>query len=406
MVINSHDDNRIISTMTLEEAALCLGIITTVLSFSANSNLSRICSILMYAFWGVWAVLSFSHQSVSISRKVIYMVSVYAFIWLLTQVLYLSGVYTTNGLGPAKYLIMCAAFYFFGNNIQRNSDIVKRIVFAYAFAHIVFTALAFLLLFRSGTYTGKNMSGQALGIGIVLDFTIIPRLTKSSIGKVFFYFWGLFSLVTLWILHARTPFIAVLVVFLYLFFEKRRNLFAYFAFAIVILAFTVFFTRTKLGYEMIQTFLIGDLRYKEVELSNTEAIFSGRFDVYGIAFNDFFNHPFFGMGGWAYVDSFPIHALWVGGITHAILLIPFVYKQLFGCIIGFKKRTCNMNNDSCDYSILSLAKYLSLFYITVSLMEGYPPLGPGASAFFIWIVLGMKDSVIENEYKPVKVSER
>ena len=54
-----------------------------------------------------------------------------------------------------------------------------------------------------------------------------------------------------------------------------------------------------------------------------------------------------------------------------------------------------MDVESYEYYMLSLAKYLSLFAFVVSLMEGFPPLGPSASFFFLWIVLGMKDSVTE-----------
>ena len=326
------------------------------------------------------------------------MVFVYAFLWLIMQVLYLQGIHSTSGLGPARYIILCVPFYFFGNNISfDNGNVIKGIVFSYVFAHIVFTTLAFFLLFWTGVSNAKNMSGQVLGLGIVLDFSFVPRLIKSRIGRIFIYSWGVFSLITLWFLHSRTPFIAALIVIFFFFFERKRNPIAYFFVILLVIVVIVYFGQTQSGNEQLQNFLIGNRKYTEVDFSNADAIFSGRFEIFAEAISDFFSHPLVGVGGWAYIDNFPLHVLRVGGLTYGILILPFVYKRLFGCIFGFRKRKCNMKEESNEFLILLSAKYISLFFIVVSLMEGYPPLGPGTSAFFLWIVLGMKDAVTEKE---------
>lgn len=139
----------------------------------------------------------------------------------------------------------------------------------------------------------------------------------------------------------------------------------------------------------------------ESEMTSAEGLnsmTSGRLDGYKLAIKDFIRSPVIGIGAYAYIDNFIICTLRTGGILSAIFILPFVYGKLFN---EFKKVNVIIDQKS-DYddrvvNIMFLLKCFIIYFFVISLMEGYPPLGPGTSVFLLWILFGIADNMKEKE---------
>lgn len=393
--LTKHEDRLIFGGLTLRDIVFYLAIIVSALSFCSNQSIANLCTMVMYGLWAVLAVLLFMTSDMRINYTLLYMLAVYLYAYILIKVLYLSGLYRTNGMGVAGYLLYCVVFYFIGYNLpcNRKKNIVYGMIISYIVAHIIFTLSLYVLLQDTRSET-KNMSGQIMGLGILLEILILPRITKNLIIRVLGYIFAVFAIFTLFDLHSRTPFIAIIVVLVFAIFQKKRPFYVYLIFALSVYIVFMFVTTTEKGYELFQEFIIGDHRYTSVEITDADIILSGRPSLYVESIKDFLEHPLIGLGAWAYIDCFPINVLRSGGLLLGVFIIPYAYGKLFSVIFGFKKNTTDIEKDDVRYVLFELAKYLSLFFVVISVMEGYPPLGPGASAFYLWISLGVRDSYI------------
>lgn len=393
--INKREDKLIIRELTLADIVFYLAILASALSFCPNPTISRISEMVMYGLWAAVAVLLIFSTKLKFNNTLLYMLAVYCFAYVFIQLLYLSGFYRTNGMGAVGYLLFCFAFYFIGYNfpLDRKKNIVYGMIISYVVAHVIFTVLIYVLL-QGEKSDAKNMSGQILGIGVVLETLFIPKLTKNKIIRLLSVLFAVFSVFTLFNLHSRTPFIAMFVVLLFAFFQKKRPVYMYLLLFVFAIGVYIFFSSTAKGYELFQEFIIGDHRYESADITDVDVIMSGRPSLYLESIYDILEHPIIGLGAWAYIDCFPINVVRSGGLIIGILVVPFAYSKLFSSIFKYKINTDGIDKDDVRHVLFDLAKCLSIFFTVVSLMEGYPPLGPGASAFYLWIVLGLKDSYL------------
>ncbi len=388
-------DKWIFKGLTIQEMLMSFAIVASVLSFCPNATISRICSVIMYGLWGAVAFLHILANNLRVNYVIAWMAFVYIFMYIFVNAMYLHGIYRTNGLGQSGFLIYCIAFYFVGYNmsIDRRKQLTNLIIWSFVVAQAIFTVLVFFLL-KDEESEAKNMTGQVLGVGIVFEALLIPRLAKSVPVKILGFVFAGFAIMTLFNLHSRTPFIAIFIIFIFMFFEKKRPIYAYFLLAILVVSAYIFVFHTATGQEMFQEFIVGDQSVDTSDGLTSDAVLSGRPSLYKESMEDFFEHPLVGLGNWAYIDNFIINALRTGGLVTGILLLPFVYGKLFQAIFGYKKLREKFSGDKSISTLFALTRYLCIFFFVISLMEGYPPLGPGSSAFLLWIVLGVKDSFV------------
>lgn len=393
--LQKEHDKWIFKGMTIQEILMSFAIVASVLSFCPNATISRICSVIMYGLWGAVAFLHILAKNLRVNYVIAWMAFVYIFMYVFVNAMYLHGIYRTNGLGQSSFLIYCIAFYFVGYNmsIDRRKQLTNLIIWSFVVAQAIFTVLVFFLL-KDDESEAKNMTGQILGVGIVFEALLIPRLAESVPIKIFSFIFAGFAIMTLFNLHSRTPFIAIFVVFVFVFFEKKRPAYTYFLFVIVAIAVYIFIFHTSTGQEMYQDFMIGDRSVDTSEGLTSDAVLSGRPSLYKESMRDFFENPIVGLGNWAYIDNFFINVLRTGGLVAGVLLLPFVYGKLFQAIFGYKKLREKFSDDKSISTLFALTRYLCMFFCVISFMEGYPPLGPGTSAFLLWIVLGVKDSFV------------
>lgn len=375
-----------------------LAVITSVLSFSANNTVSSLCSKLMYVFLvlSVVEVIIKSREIIKLNRTVYYMALVYAVWAVLSFIFYHAGIYPSGSLGIVIFLKYCIPFYILGLNIKSDESgaNVKKIILAFAAAQVIMmlTLIPELNTISAefSQYNAKNQMGQMLGIGIVFEAFILPDLFSKGWQKAISWGIGAVSLVSLMIIHSRTPLIGIVVCAIISFISKKDKTGKdYFnAFAIIFILSSVIMYLG--GPEYISELFSGS---DQLDTGGANAFFTGRPEIWKEAFFDFLKNPITGVGAWAYIDNHILNTLRCGGVILAVLIFPIGYGKMF---FTFKKSidTINAVNPKGGQLVISQVVWKMIpFYFVISLMEGYPPLGPGSSLFFFWIVLGMFDGI-------------
>lgn len=375
----------IISLKQIESIIMQIAIVLTILSFSPNEFVAGICGLVMYLFWGAVVFFKFLNKRICIDLYAKIMAVIYVIWFLCTKLFYNLGLYPSGGMGVAGYLLYCGIFYIIGLNFENDEKNVKSILYAF-FAGVVlltFTLLPHLNEISESVYAfdAKNQMGQMLGAGVVFGFFILFRYTKNIVMKIAILIFSSISLMSLLIVASRTPVTAIAVIAIVSFVSKKEKASNDYVFAIAI----IIAVAVTISY-------LGGIDYvmELFELSDTSSgidindMTSGRFTLYGQALREFLQSPVIGIGAAYYVDNFIINMLRCGGLLLAILMLPISYGKLFTV---YKKANAIVKNSESEVLARSVISMI-LFYFVVSLMEGYPPMGPNTSVFFLWILIG------------------
>lgn len=388
--------------MDLFEIAGAFGIITSILSFCNNAALASVCKYAMYVFWGIYILLVFFKGTVRFRPIIFVMLLVYGIMFAAGRFFYRTGYYLSYGPGPAMYLPYCAFFYFVGFNCQNDCKREANIyVKAYLYAHVVFVILKLIFLREAETASmGKNQSAQIIGLGIVLAVFVLPLFSEKKWMSLAFSLFALYSFSVLIQMHSRTPALAVLLTTVFWLFSQKPDKRYYLAAALII-AFSIYYFTTEGGKDFLFDYLRGDDRGDELNLS---IMTSGRSDQYAEVFREILEHPLIGQGAWAYLDNFPLHLLWSGGLLAATLILPIAYGRIFRYTRADFHQGHRFENDQRDIIVRTLG-LIGVYYFIVSLFEGYPPLGPGVSSFMLWIMIGLADRHLYEDEQTVPAIE-
>lgn len=386
-----------IMKIELEKYLVSFAIFTSILSFSPNTSISGICGKLMYVFWGVTLILKFFQSRMQLNQTVKYMFFTYALFFVLCYFFYFMGFYPSSGSGNAGNLGFCAIFYLIGYNYSWKEDVsINLILIMCTFAYLIITYTSFIMSIEihNSVLWSKNQLGQMLGSALIFEVIIIPRKLKNRIIKIFLYFSGAISLIALMNIRSRTPIIASLIVFITMFIAKKNKTRKDYGIAfLVIIAISLLILYMGGTDFLIELF---DLE-SDSEMNASESLnnmTSGRLDWYKLALQDFLSSPIIGIGAYAYIDSFFICTLRTGGILMAIFVLPFVYGKLYK---EFKNSNKIINSkedfDNNVIDVMYIVRCFTIYFFVISLMEGYPPLGPGTSVFLLWIFYGISDNI-------------
>lgn len=383
----------------LEKYLVGLAMLTSILSFSPNGTISGVCGYLMYGFWGLTLIFKFFQTRLQLNLNIKYMVFTYVLFFVLCHFFYFMGFYPSSGSGNAGKLGLCALFYLIGYNYSwKEENSVNTILVMVSFAYLIITYISMISIddtIESYLLGNKNQWGQMLGSALIFEVIIIPRKLKSNIIKIFLYLSGAISLIALMNISSRTPIIALIVIAVITFVQKENKTKNDYGIAFLVITAIWLLILYMGGTDfLIELF---DLESNS-EMTSSESLnnmTSGRLDGYKLAFQDFFSSPIIGIGAYAYIDSFFICTLRTGGILMAIFVLPFVYGKLFkevkksNKIINAKE---DFDNNVID--VMYIVRCFTIYFFVISLMEGYPPLGPGVSVFLLWFFLGLADNMI------------
>lgn len=382
---------------------LGLAIITSILSFSVNSSISGICKYAMYLFWAIVAYMLLKDGNLKTNEYIKKIAFTWAFWFISAKVFCFFDFYPSSGAGVASFLLFCSVFYFIGYNWELNG---KTTIFLIAIACLIgqiilmFTQFATLSDNTEYYLNGeKNQMGQMIGIGIILEVFILPYFLKKTVLRVACYIIGAVSLYTLMAIHSRTPLIAISIAAVLYFYNKKKVKRDYIiAIVIVIVLILTINYMGGVNY-LIELFELEDTSISSIgSYDGINGLLSGRLDNYKIALNDFIHSPLIGVGAYAYIDNFVFNVLRTGGLVSAFMLFPIAYGTIRRCSKNSKEFLQREDEQPQEKVLLfTILRYLSIFYFVVSLFEGYPPFGPGASTFFFWLIIGMGDKAVEDE---------
>ena len=371
-------------------------IIISILSFSFLDEIADVCDKLRYVFWVLALLVIYIQSGIKLNFTIKYMTFVSILFILLSQVFHLLGYYTSSSTGLARYIGFCALFYTVGYNFVWGSvkDIKKIFTVCFiGYLFLIITTIPKVNFYKDSMYLflQKNQLGQILGSGIIIEAFFLAKNSNNKIIKMLINICSGFSLVLLMQIHSRTPLIALVVLAIFSFFSKKnKNQKDYLiAFGIVI---AIILLITYLGgIKFIKELFEWDKNTNLNTVKGVNDLTSGRIEGYINAINDFEKNPIIGIGFDAYIDNFILFSLRSGGLLFAIFIIPFVYIKMYKVYSRTKHIKENSNEFIMNLNLL--ARNYTLYFFVISLMEGYPPVGPGTSVFLLWLIYGITDNV-------------
>lgn len=373
-----------VSISKIETIIMQIAIVLTILSFSPDTAIASLCDTIMFVFWGGVVFFKFLNKKIRFDNYAKILVVVYVVWFLCTKLFYSLGLYPSGGMGVAGYIVYCIIFYIIGLNFNSDEEHLKGILDAFFVGEVLLmlTLLPYLDEISKSRYAfgAKNQMGQMLGMGVILGFFILFQYHKNIILKIAILFFSAMSLMSLLIVGSRTPLIAIIVIAIVSFASKKGKTNSDYTFAFVIII-AIGATIAYLGgiEYILELFDLGE-NSSGIDINNMT---SGRLDLYKLAFENFLSSPLIGLGAYAYIDNFIINILRCGGVLLAVLILPVSYGKMF---VTYKE--ANKLKEMTGI-LTETTKALLMFYFVVSMMEGFPPLGPNTSVFFLWIFIGI-----------------
>lgn len=386
----------------------------TILSFFPVSFVKAFSENMSYGLWALLLILLFLHnRRVLVNNKILWMALAYICCIVGTKIAIRIGDYSYNStFGIAKYLPYCIAFYFVGYNFTVHLEDSIHQLFRALCLSIFFISVVVLL--RGGLESAKNQLGQLFGITAIFGVLILPRYVGQK-QRMYYIIVGAISMITLLVVRSRTPVVGIAVVALVHFLPhsvKNGKTQVVRAFLMIVVVLGVIIAvemgtldnlfkgfSPQLGRDITLSEAVGDSESMDIVLS-------GRLTHYQIAWDDFIHHPLFGVGPWAYIDNFVMHTLRAGGLWYAFCLLPLVYGTLFFAPMRFRKAMLANQALPLEGMFYEALHAASIFYLIESMGEGYPPIGPGTSAFFLWLLIGIGDQMIAAASQAEKQSEK
>lgn len=224
-------------------------------------------------------------------------------------------------------------------------------------------------------FASKNSAAQIWSIAIfAILFILIPNGIKKT--KYLWLIIAFYFIVILAMSQCRSALLGMVFVVIYnvLVHSKHKILWTAGIVGIVIVLYILPTTR-----EFINQTLLLD-KYVDADLNTVS---SGRIDSWSRALRIFDeNNINFLIGtGKYYVDCSYISVLTESGLIGFLLIEPI---WLYRIITNFKMKDISFARDNMFSS-------MTVFYIVVSFLEGFPPFGPGVSSFMLWMLCAIGD---------------
>lgn len=381
----------------IELLIIDIAIIASILSFSSFEVIAEFCHDTRYVFWLLALFVIYIQSRIKLNFTIKYMAFVAILFILLSQVFHLLGVYNSSSTGLAGYMGFCVLFYTVGYNFKwfSTNDIKKLFIACFVgYVVLMITTIPEVAIYKDAIYlfAQKNQLGQMLGSGLIIIAFFLAKVYKSLIIKVILYMCSGISLIMLMHLHSRTPLIALVVIAIVNFISKKgKNQRDYFIALSIVLGVVLMIAYLG-GIEFIKELFEWDENTNLNTVEGINDVTSGRIDGYIEALSDIIKSPLIGTGFNAYIDNFVLCCLRSGGLLFALFAVPFIYSKMFRMFSATRHITEKDKPDSLIVNLKHLARNYTLYFFVVSIMEGFPPIGPGASIFLLWLIYGLTDN--------------
>ena len=370
-----------IKRKTFTEVVFIFTLIVSV--FSQVSFLETVARPLMYILW----LFTFVICMISKRGKLVLSKGTKVYITLFAlYVLFclICGFLVSTSFSPRylKVLIVPLIILLFVDNCPQEivydyESIAKiYVITAFVFALIIqnqyISSYRVWLTAHSYVYDQKNSAAQIWFCAVLLCWFIINPHTKKE--RAFWYGISAYLIIMAGLSQCRTAILAFVISLFTLiaFRSKHKVRWAFLLGGVLLFVFVNPTTR-----EYIDQALLLD-RYAGTDLDQFS---SGRITTYEEAIRVFLSSPIIGVGSW-YVDCSYLLILAESGIIGFLLIESIWISKLFE---NLKYRFLTVGRRQKKNFVVILTS----FYIVESILEGFPPFGPGVCALGFWLFVGL-----------------
>lgn len=259
-----------------------------------------------------------------------------------------------------------------------DQDNVLKLCKVYVIAAVIFALWVNLKYFSSYkewissaiyTYAQKNSAAQIWSSAVLLVvFYLKPKSIKD---KIFWYSIAGYLVVVSALSQCRTAILAMTFsVFVYVLVHSKYKL------RIFLTTCVLFFIVVRIPF--INQFIDKVFFISKYAGTDLNTMSSGRLDHWARSMNIFWDNMLFGCGKW-YVDCSYLLVLAECGIV-GFILIEVIWITRICTVV-----TSNNNFAGLKKVVLCMV----VFYVIESLLEGFPPFGPGVSSFLFWLLCAL-----------------
>lgn len=361
-----------------EETIISMAIVVSV--FSQIEPISGVMRPLMRIIWIVAAAYCVVVRKFRVELTAF--VRHFAFAYLALGVMcFVCSILGTNHLNSNYLSIMLIPLMvsFVASQISETTDerTMSRYAEIYLLASVILGMWANATYFSSYStwlqqqvyvFSQKNSAGQIWCTAAIMGFALIKP--SSMLQKVFWHVCALYVLFMTALSQCRTAMLAMAVVGIVLILTFSEHKFRWFTVVLVLAA-------ALWQVPAVQSFIDKSLFLTKYAGADLNTFSSGRIGLYAKALQSFLRSPFVGVGNY-YVDCSYICVLAEDGIIGFILVES----------VWLHRMILNMSPSYFPVTKRSqqLLVAITVFYIVESVLEGYPPFGPGVSSFMFWIL--------------------
>ena len=372
--MNSGDSKLKNYNLVLTDILLCLAIIFSV--FSQIEPIENITRPIMYVMWILLIIVG------CIKKKGKLFIDNFAQVFIISYILFVAFCIITSFIDSehlkANYirvliipLLVSIIGCMYSDIDKKVINVIGRVYIYCSFLFAVWVQLTYFTSYnlwlnqRLYVFVQKNSAGQIWISAVFVALFLLEYRRKFE--RVFILLISLYLLVLTGFSQCRTALLGFGVgIIAYAILRAKHKFRLLILLSVVILALLMI-PRTR-------TFIDQALMLNKYAGADMNTFSSGRIDKYFKALNIILESPFIGVGKY-YVDNSYILILAESGIF-GFAIIEFVWIRKM--ILCFKYKG--------DISYKSYLFVISIFYIIESLLEGYPPFGPGVSSFMFWFL--------------------
>lgn len=368
---------------------ICLVIIITI--FSQITTIDTFFRPAMYASWVLLLAVGFFTNNFRIRfssalKQYIILFAIYVMYCATCSLLgnnHLQSGYMS--LLPIPLVIMMVA-NLFGKDFDDYS--ITKIAKVYTIAVLIFAIWIHYTYFASYSnwlsfsggylfYT-KNSAAQTISPAIYMIFFIINSENKESEKKKHIFWYAIvgYLVILLGLCQARTSLLGLAVSLLVYALRYSKKKIQWVA-GVLVLAFIAIQIPT------VQIFVEKVFNIQKYAGADLNTISSGRVNQYANAVKAFIDSPIIGKGKW-YVDCSYLSILTESGVIGFLIIEPIWISK-----ISYNHRGYWYNREIIGESKRNFIVLITVFYIVESLLEAYPPFGPGVTSFSFWFFCEM-----------------
>ena len=252
--------------------------------------------------------------------------------------------------------------------------ILAALVFSVWIHYTYFASYSSWLSYRAGyLFETKNSAAQTISTAVYLIFFIITKDKKERKKKFIWYAVAIYLVILLGICQARTSLLGIalsLLIYAIRYSKKQLQWLA----GILVLGLIA------LQIPAVQTYIAKVFEFNKYATADLNTISSGRWNGYIRALSLFRDKPFIGQGSY-YIDCSYISILTESGILGFCLIEPIWITRIY---TNYKNSA--LKSDVIGVNYRNFVVLLTVFYFVESLLEAFPPFGPGVTCFGYWFM--------------------